>query len=311
MAFEITQQDQQALQSMRDAIVARGRIFPAAQRRRRMHSGGAVVAPGASLDIKYVLLEADIKGVTEDDPTLFMTDTYEGILSDAERAASPPWTVVFQDPMDNDYNKNHLTKFNLFGYTGRAVELKYFENEELTLSGVCSSNGTTTTVYLQINNSSAITGEYVGDTIEITDGPGDGQVGTVIAYDGSTRKVTVDATSWTTAPQKNNSSYTLTRSRHRRLATNVISDDANKRKIVRYALTTIYYDDGKDFKVGTYKRLDYPDYPENEQFPPDGTGTYQKMSDTYFNRKYRGIAINSVLVVGLCKPLPPPKLIPK
>jgi hypothetical protein len=164
-------------------------------------------------------------------------------------------------------------------------------------------------IYLA-TSASSISNIYKGDTIKIIDGPGLDQTATIIAYDGPSRKVTLDRT-WTVAPVKNNTKYELSRALHRKLATNIISDTPNKRKIARYSLTTVYYNAGEDFIVGEYQKIDYPDYPENEEFPPDGTGTYKKMPPTYFNRKFRAIAINSVLITAFCEQLPAPELVPK
>jgi hypothetical protein len=86
------------------------------------------------------------------------------------------------------------------------------------------------------------------------------------------------------------------------LAYTVINDAANSQKIVRYATTNVWYDDGKPFLVGEYQRGDYPDYPENSPFPPPG------LPSGFLKKKYRGIAINGVLMTILCRPLPPPEL---
>jgi hypothetical protein len=80
--------------------------------------------------------------------------------------------------------------------------------------------------------------------------------------------------------------------------------------VISYDTIPIYYDDGQPFIVGSYTRADYPDYPENELFPPDGEGTYAEMPEDYFNRKWRGIAVNRTLVTATCKPVSPPPLIP-
>lgn len=73
-------------------------------------------------------------------------------------------------------------------------------------------------------------------------------------------------------------------------------------KTVRYKTIPIWTDDGKQFTVGEYDRSDYPDYPENEDFPPAG------LPENFLKRRYRGIAINNVLITGLCKVLPAPPL---
>lgn len=69
-----------------------------------------------------------------------------------------------------------------------------------------------------------------------------------------------------------------------------------------YVTQSIFYDDGKSFILGEYTRSDYPTYPENSSFPPTGYST------GYFNKKYRGIAIDNTLITSMCKQLPAPRL---
>lgn len=78
-----------------------------------------------------------------------------------------------------------------------------------------------------------------------------------------------------------------------------------------YATQEVFYDDGKDWELGEYEQEDYPDYPEGELFPPDGTGTYEVPPENFLKKKYRGIAVKDanedwVLVTALCKALPAP-----
>jgi hypothetical protein len=73
-----------------------------------------------------------------------------------------------------------------------------------------------------------------------------------------------------------------------------------------YATKKIIYLDGDPFEVGEYKRKDYTDYPENEAFPPDGTGTYSAPPAGFLNKRYRGVAINNILITAFCEALPPP-----
>lgn len=77
---------------------------------------------------------------------------------------------------------------------------------------------------------------------------------------------------------------------------------------LRFTTKTYYYDDGASFTVGSYSRKDYPDYPEDETFPPDGTGTYDEVPEEYLKCKYRVLTINKTLVVRVCKRLPAPPL---
>lgn len=90
------------------------------------------------------------------------------------------------------------------------------------------------------------------------------------------------------------------------LAYSVIDDEANERKIVRYATTSVWYDDGKPFLVGKYTRADYPDFDESTEFPSDEEGGDLPLG--FLNRRYRGIAINGVLITASCKVLPAPEL---
>jgi hypothetical protein len=69
-----------------------------------------------------------------------------------------------------------------------------------------------------------------------------------------------------------------------------------------YFTVPIFYDDGKTFEVGKYTRQDYPSYNENLTFPPTG------LTANFLHKKWRGIAINSVLVTTMCKVLPAPAL---
>jgi hypothetical protein len=67
-----------------------------------------------------------------------------------------------------------------------------------------------------------------------------------------------------------------------------------------YLTKSIYYDDGDDLTLGDYTRQDFPNYGENSPWPPDGFD---------LTKKYRGIALNNVLVTRMCQPVEPPDLI--
>jgi hypothetical protein len=192
--------------------------------------GGAGGGPG--VDIKIVLIDDDIDGITEDGPSSIL-ETSDIELSPEEIAAGV--TVVFQEPPDDDLDSNHVDSLNLWGYERKTVELKYFQ-----APGV--------------------------------DDPG---------YDPDLTKLIL-ATTVTDDPGE--------------------EEEGDERKIVRYATTSVKYDDGKPFNVGQYTRADYPDFPENDIFPPAG------LPEGFLKRKYRGIAINGVLITALCKMLPPPEL---
>lgn len=72
--------------------------------------------------------------------------------------------------------------------------------------------------------------------------------------------------------------------------------------IVRYATTNVWYDDGQGFSLGQYERKDYPSFPENDSFPPEG------YPENYFRHAYRGIVIGARFISGLCELLPPPPI---
>lgn len=96
------------------------------------------------------------------------------------------------------------------------------------------------------------------------------------------------------------------------LATTTTPNGAPPKDLVEYETIEVYYDDAKIFRVGEYTMADYPGYPENEAFPPDGYGTYEHESDPkFFNRKFRAIAIEKTIVTIMCDPVAPPALTPK
>lgn len=72
--------------------------------------------------------------------------------------------------------------------------------------------------------------------------------------------------------------------------------------VIVHDTTPIFYDDVKPFILSSYTRVDYPNYPENDTFPPTGVGS------NFFKKKYRGIAINDTLVTALCYALPAPDI---
>lgn len=93
-----------------------------------------------------------------------------------------------------------------------------------------------------------------------------------------------------------------------RLATVRTPNGAPPKDLIEYVTTEVYYDDAKVFRVGQYTRADYPDYPENEPFPPNGYGTYEQEDDNFFNRRFRAVAIEKTIVSIMCIPLSPPEL---
>lgn len=91
--------------------------------------------------------------------------------------------------------------------------------------------------------------------------------------------------------------------------------DPDTRQIIQYVTTDVFYDDAKGFELDEdYNREDYPDYPEDEVFPPDGTGTYAIQPPNYLKKGYPGICNKDetggwVLETILCRALEPPPLV--
>lgn len=264
--------------------------------------GGGDGGSTTPVDIKFVLIDQDLPGILEADPSKRLAEA-DIALTPAEE--SDGYTVVFQDPPDDDYDLNQVTGLDVWAYRRQQVPLKYFATDATPHAGTAQSGSTSTTIKLQ-NTASTTTDYYLGDTIETTGGTGSGQTRTITAYNGTTFVATVTS-AWSTTPD-NTTTYTITSALCKQLATTVLDDAEHEppRKIVRYATTQVYYDDGKPFTVGQYSRADFPDYPEDEVFPPDGTGTYETVPADYLNKRYRGIVMDGVLVTALCKQLPPP-----
>lgn len=68
---------------------------------------------------------------------------------------------------------------------------------QATRNGTCQAGSTSTTCVLDAGASS-VTGDYVGQSLLIVSGTGNGQTKTISAYDGATKTATV--TTWTTTP---------------------------------------------------------------------------------------------------------------
>ena len=92
------------------------------------------------------------------------------------------------------------------------------------------------------------------------------------------------------------------------LVTETIENGDPPKDVITYSTTEVFYDEGKAFEVKEYQRSDYPDYPETEDFPPDGTGTYAQVPEGFLKRKFRAVALNKILIISMCIPLPPPEL---
>jgi hypothetical protein len=174
-------------------------------------------------------------------------------------------------------------------------------------SGITPEDGTSDTIALA-SNASSEDDYYVDMTIVITNGPGFGDERTITAYNGSSKVATVDEP-WSTVPLQDQTEYEI--------VVDVLILETKEVQLssdpgdyeTQYKLDRFYYLDGKDFKVGEYTRSDYEEYPENEVFPPDGTGTYPEQDEGFFNKRYRAIAIDNVLIMATCEVLPRPDLI--
>lgn len=252
--------------------------------------GGGSSTP---VNIKIVLIDADIPGIDEAAPQDLL-ETADIPLGSGEET----WDVFFQDPPDDDYAENLVDNLNLWRYKRLKLTLKYFEDGDAE-TGTAEA-GASTTITLEDGLASTTDDYYIGDMITIASGTGSGQSKEITDYVGSTRVATVES-AWSTNPSTD-SVYQITSTADRTLAYTVIDDADNDRKIVRYATTDVRYDDGKPFLVGEYQRSDYPDFPENDVFPPEG------LPEGFLNRRFRGIVIGGVLVTILCKPLPAPEL---
>lgn len=256
-----------------------------------------VAGGGAGATIRIVLIDQDIPGVKEHDPQSLL------VAADIELTAQEiedEYTVVLQDPPDDDYGVNLVDSLNLWEFKRNQVDLKYYTGEPLLHAGTATAGASTTITLEADSDAAAVDDFYNGDTIELTGGTGSGQTATITDYDADTRVVTVDA-AWSTNPD-NTTTYEITSTKNLKLVTTIIDDAENFQKIVRYATMSVTTDDGKVFELGEYGRADYPDFPENDDFPPAG------LPEGFLSKRYRGIVINGILITALCKVLPPPEL---
>lgn len=262
--------------------------------------GGSVGSGGSSVSIKLVLIDEDIEGITEYKPQKNLVPA-DIELTDAEESVGV--TVVLEDPADVP-----VESLPLWSYKRRRLSLKYFVPDNPQNEGT-AQGGSANTIILE--DASIIDDFYIGSTITLE---ASGEVtGTVLSYDGTTQTATMEE-DWDDEPVADVTHYTISSPDCLRLAYTVADDAGDEsvpdddRKIVRYSLTTVLYDDGKPFIRDEYRLDDFPDYPENEVFPPDGEGTYAVLEDDFLKKRYRGVAINNVLIMELCKELLPPEL---
>ncbi len=239
---------------------------------------------GGTVDIDIVLIDEDIDGAEENDPQQFAEASDIPLTA---QEVTDGYTVVFEDPPGTTVSNLPLTS-----YTRTIVELKYYEGSPI--NGTADGAGGVDTITLAVGSSST-DDFHVDDAISVN-----GETKNITGYVGATRVATV-ASDWATPPVDADP-YVINSSKNLGLAKEIIDDAANKKKIVRHKTKSIRYDDGKPFLLGEYTRSDYPNYPENSAFPPPG------LDPGFLNRKFRGVAINGVLITVLCKALPPPEL---
>lgn len=252
----------------------------------------AVTAGGSSTRVDVVLIDKDIDPGISEVSREITTDIVE--LTPEELADDPPWTVVLQDPP-----WTVVDALKDFGYTRASVSLKRYERAKAFWFDTAQDfAGDPNQIKLE-SISSDLDDFYVGSKIEIIAGAALGDIRTVTAYDGTTKVATVD-TDWTTAPD-HTSDYEIDDPGQMQLAIKVVDDEVTHTKMVNYDYINVWYDDGKPFLVGNYQRSDFPDYPENAEFPGD-------IPEELLKRKFRGIVIGGVLITALCKALPPPDI---
>jgi hypothetical protein len=273
-------------------------------------SGGGSGGDDTSNSVLIVLIEDDIPGITEADPICELTA--ENVVLTTEEIAAE-YAIQLQDPApeDGNFDDNPVDSLNLLTYSRVKLILKFFHPAKVVLTTGTATAGDTDTITIS-DDDTAEDGAYVDSWITITDGVGVGQEAQITAN--SSDHVLTVTPAWPGDQPDATSLYEIARrepcydpdTNKLNLATTVIDDPDHvpPRKIVRFATTQVFYDDGKPLALGTYKKQDYPGYPE-EVFPPDGTGTYEAEDPSFFKKRVRGIAINGVLVRELCKDLPP------
>lgn len=289
--------------------------------------GGGGGGSSTPVDIKIVLIEEDIPGVEFDDPITQLTD------SDIELTAEESgdgMTVLFQDPPSDDLEENVKESLNVFSYERTKVSLKYFARPSKTVlvTGVVQ-DGTSTTIVLE-EGASEDDDEYNGRKLIVTSEAHGREVRTISDYAGSTLlTVTVSEAFDHTPDDSGDFSYSIekwepgydedddgtpiaTKLRLKTTVTDVPGEEEEDpvTRVVRYATTTVYYDDRKALKVGKYGRHDYPDYDENGSWPPNISLLPEGYEDwdEYFRKRLCGVAIDGVLVVSTCEALPPPPI---
>ncbi len=260
---------------------------------------------GGGHDGFLVLIDDDVSPAQEYDPPRVMTSLDATLNPDKLQ-------VIFQDPPDDDFTRNVQPSFDLRGIKATKLNLKVFAAPDKSISGKADT-GNFNSITLA-SGASTTDAFYDDDNITITKGTGIGQSRVIGDYDGSNRKATVDV-DWDVPPDST-SEYEITSDAELILDTTIIDDTSTTpaRKIVRYVTREVWYLDGKGFDVGEYQVDDYSTYPENEVFPPDGSGTFQQPPDGFFKKRYRAEVTYANgkywIDFATCKELPAPPLVP-
>lgn len=281
--------------------------------------GGAGGAGGSStpVDIKIALIDKDIEGVYFDDPVGTMTTGDVAVTAEEQEAGI---RIIFQNPATGDIDLYNYDFLNVFPYERRQLKLKYFYEPTKTViaDGITTSGGNSNWVQLD---------EFAGSqdnmyknmwlrTYDLEEDDDPYQLQKIVSYSGAT-KIAYVTTSFN-PPLHTGTMWEISQ---RDFGYREVSGVALKRhllkteiedipgttgdpltRVVRYATIDVNYDDREGFKVGEYKRTDYPDYDDFADWPPTGLPT------GFLNRKWQAIIINNVFDVRLCKVLPPPPL---
>ena len=312
--FVASQQDAKELRRGHSTLRGRPRLHAPYPRRPRYPGRGGSVTTTTSVSIDVVLVDKDITGAKEADPAQFVTaEDIEETLTEEEVAAG--YEVVFQDPIPDDdtpeepnYDDNHVERLNLSAYVPEQLTFKVFETDPLAFEGSATVGDPTELVLSAGDDPSEVDEYYTDGTIAIVEGTGNGQSKKITAYDSDTHTVTVES-AWTTPPNST-SKFEITLSLKQCLAYDIIDDAEHDppRKIVRYRTITATYYGGDSLELDDYDQDDYPDYPDDEVFPPDGTGTYAELPEGFLKKKLRGLVINNVFLIYYCTVLPAPPL---
>lgn len=258
---------------------------------------GGGTGGGATVDIKFALIDKDIPGILEDKPPDILTAADVDLTPD-EIAAG--YSVIVQDPPANNLDTNHVDKVDRLGYQRQRIKFPIYESQSFkgTSSAVAASS-----ITLEAGSSS-LPDFFKDDPITVS-----GQTKIITAYNGGTRVATVDSLwspSLTGTPD-----YAIASTKDSHLATEIVDDPDHEsppgtpapRKVIRLKLAEFWWDD-KPFKVGKYNKADFKDDPNFDPaspFPPPSVTD----PNTFLKRRVRAVFINGVFVERMCKFLPP------